>query len=743
MAYYQLKISLLSDMCVSDGGAYNSMIDTDCCYDEYGFPFIPAKRIKGCLRECALELNDWGKNIESDKIFGEPGRADNGGQIRFGNACLENYSQLKKEAAANASHPLYHPQQILKQYTSLRTQTSISQETGVADPHSLRTMRTINKGCCFVAEIDMPDAYFDDLRSCCAVLRHMGIARTRGFGEVLVTIEPYHTKQVTPDISASHAALTPGADRLEYEITLEEPLICKSVAGGEARTQDYIEGSKVLGFVLGKIKRQKGQQGVLRFLEDTSLRFANAYIGTNDYRYTEVPAYIYSIKNNKEDYVNRLFCKASPDGIQLSQMKHCYVRMEKDKLHTLNVSVEDRYHHRRAEDKSIGRAAAGSGTSDFYQMSSICPGQNFYGYITGSCESIKEAYECLTGSNLEYLGYSRSVEYGGVHFRVIAADAIDQSPVKKDSFITGKTLLVKLESAAVIYNNKVMCSVDKTDLLHEVLFSLGIDIEDIADIDNIETYANFTTLGGFNVTWARRKPIIPAFDKGTSVCLPLHKEVSVPASAFIGERSLEGYGEISVMAIDSEQTGKLPSNIPDTHEKDYLKKVTESVKSGEIISSEEHVAAPSCISIAPGSLGEKLADSLFITFLGAKARKSADSFGSSIIKYRATISNLLVGFRDYKDLQEVQNMVDKRYGKRTARKEEKLTYAQNILDIAVKDYEKTKNDFCQEHYITDWNWTKIDETSVESHYQMVFLEELLIAMKHRIRSLTQGKNSEE
>lgn len=47
MATYKLKIELLSDLCVSDGGIYNSALDIDICQDAYGFPYIPAKRIKG------------------------------------------------------------------------------------------------------------------------------------------------------------------------------------------------------------------------------------------------------------------------------------------------------------------------------------------------------------------------------------------------------------------------------------------------------------------------------------------------------------------------------------------------------------------------------------------------------------------------------------------------------------------------------------------------------------------------
>ena len=59
MKKYKLKIELLSDLCVANGGVYNSMLDTDVCSDAYGLPYIPGKRIKGCLRECALELQDW------------------------------------------------------------------------------------------------------------------------------------------------------------------------------------------------------------------------------------------------------------------------------------------------------------------------------------------------------------------------------------------------------------------------------------------------------------------------------------------------------------------------------------------------------------------------------------------------------------------------------------------------------------------------------------------------------------
>ena len=53
----KLTIKLLSDSCTCSGETYNSMVDMDVVYDENGLPYIPAKRIKGCIREAASGRN--------------------------------------------------------------------------------------------------------------------------------------------------------------------------------------------------------------------------------------------------------------------------------------------------------------------------------------------------------------------------------------------------------------------------------------------------------------------------------------------------------------------------------------------------------------------------------------------------------------------------------------------------------------------------------------------------------------
>ena len=63
----QLIIRLLSDLCTCSGDTHNSLVDTDVVYDENGIPYIPAKRIKGCIREVAQEI--WKRRTTKFSFF--------------------------------------------------------------------------------------------------------------------------------------------------------------------------------------------------------------------------------------------------------------------------------------------------------------------------------------------------------------------------------------------------------------------------------------------------------------------------------------------------------------------------------------------------------------------------------------------------------------------------------------------------------------------------------------------------
>ena len=89
----QLIIRLLSDLCTYSGDTHNSLVDTDVVYDENGIPYIPAKRIKGCIREAALEMVELGiAPSELHEIFGKEGQQSSA--FSLSNAYIENYGEV-------------------------------------------------------------------------------------------------------------------------------------------------------------------------------------------------------------------------------------------------------------------------------------------------------------------------------------------------------------------------------------------------------------------------------------------------------------------------------------------------------------------------------------------------------------------------------------------------------------------------------------------------------------------------
>lgn len=752
MSRYLLEIKLLSDMCVSDGGVYNSSVDVDICYDRYGFPYIPAKRIRGCLRECAIELRDWDMDIPWQKMFGTPGDSENRAAVRIGDAHLkgigkqsgqededgmrpESFEEMRALAGKNSGHIIFHPQNILNHFTYTRTQTSIDYETGVADKTTLRTMRVADKGLVFIARVDMESAYEEAFKKCCAVFRHIGISRTRGLGEITVSLtEPEHDengKDIRADRKPDHAAYEQGAQILEYQLELEEPVICKSVNGGEARTLDYIEGSKMLGLVIGSAG---SKEAFLRIMDGNSdpdkdpdtgfakmcdhnrneLFCSNAYISQDGIRYTEVPAYICSVKNDSSHYINKLYpdpAIVKEEGLQINRMEHCYVHIDgEQKLYKKSVAMEERYHHRRPEDKSVGRAAAEeSGNSQFYQISSIEAGQTFRGYFAGSGEQIKAVYDILAKQSVYYIGYGRSSEYGKVKLKITGMR-------KRPEPVTGKVkaFCVKLDAPAIVYNKNAFYSTDADDLIEEVNAALGIP-EDMLEQADIRRYVRYTVLGGYNATWNCPKPVITAFDKGTSLLYTLKEEAEItfPSAFLIGERVSEGYGEATVQVVDAVE-----------RECSLLE-----------IGDKQPGQGKGNVDVGESLFAYELCRDLFQNYVRLTAARDAKK-GGFRSEARPTVSNMLFMCQENRKFEQVKYICDKRYGKNTDLKAKKLAYAGKILNRAESGAGEVLKDFCCKYQIENF---KFDMDEVKKLY----LESYLKQLKYNFRQESQRKGGGE
>ena len=737
-----LKIELMSDMCVSDGGVYNSSLDTDVVYDSYGFPYIPAKRIKGCLREIALELKQMGLDVDPEILFGSEGNSS--GKVRVSDALLKDVECYRDDINKSSNMLVFHPQNVLNYYTYIRTQTSIDYDYGVAEDASLRNMRVVKKGNTFLAKIEIDDESVSDaFRMCCTALRHMGLSRTRGLGEIRCSVVAPET---TSDKTENDFALVEGANRLYYTIDLKEPVIIKSINGGEERSLDYIDGSKVLGVVAEKLKRNG--EDVTAFIESGKLFFSNAYIEDAGERMVEVPASLYSVKDNDKVIIDgAIKDKNENDDRQINQIKHCYVSYEDGKIKAKkSVKMEDRYHHRRPDDKSIGRALKSDDNSDFYSMSSICAGQRFRGFIHGAPEQIKKISELIAGESTALIGYSRMSEYGQVEIKCVESE----KRVEEKKAEPVDSLNILLESPAIIYNDNAMYSLDQNVLIREILTCLGINCDKSCEE---KSFINYGQVGGFNVTWGYRKPIVGVFEKGSFIHIDFEEPqyISIPENFVIGERTLEGFGEVII--------------VPQNNEKEYELKKSRSKEAVKVVDASGEGFAKS------------IADMLFEKYVPFYAVKLLDEFDEEVKekdkeKYRPTVSNMILMCSESSSLQDVKISVKERYDKASEEKKEKERRADKIIKLVEKyccmqnDAEKQNSDISNSfkdnintNIVNKSNEDAKDKTQKNmieefeksysiSNYsnpdsQMLLLKEFLKCLKYSIRERKAGDKNEQ
>ena len=191
MSLCKLEIKLLSDTIIGSAEGYGAIVDNDVVYDDLGFPYIPAKRVKGILKDSANELMSYFQNaiidykIDIDKLFGASGNKK--GVLKFSNLYIEDYDKNREWLKFYKSKKYkinITQQKILDTFTSIRTSTTIDKKTGSSKKGSLRKFRAINAGNKFYCEIEIEDKYVEQFALICQNVRFMGTKRNRGFGNV-------------------------------------------------------------------------------------------------------------------------------------------------------------------------------------------------------------------------------------------------------------------------------------------------------------------------------------------------------------------------------------------------------------------------------------------------------------------------------------------------------------------------------------------------------------------------------
>ena len=554
----KLQIELKSDLCAGSGESLGSLIDTDICYDEYGFPYIPSKRLKGLIKEAFIEYMDWKKDESlikiKEELFGtEDSR--NSGNLRIDNAYLKNISSIENdiENIEEQYKKYLSKQRIVELNTDIRYQTAVDEESGVAKENSLRSIRVLESGNVFEAFIKCDkEAEEKILEKCIKLLTHMGNNRTRGLGEVKCSIiddKKDNEAKYNEDIETLN-------EEKEYEIELllkAESNIMVSKQLSEV-TENYIPGSNIMGSIANKyIKDRKidnfdniDEKFINLFLNGKVI-YSNAYITEKDGKLEYYPAPLsYSkVKNMNKVYHNKMI-DVNEENIQLSNFGDKFVTLTGEN-YIKEVLTSENYHHQRAKDLSIGHVSEGKNGGTFYQFLSIDQGQYFKTKIIGKGKELNEILKYIKIDEILRVGKSKAAEYGKL--RVVNNLKTEIKETEK----TYSKFAVILTSPLILFDeNKVQIAKDKNTLINKLKETFGME-----NLKVTKAFIGYSEESGFNAIWKMPKEQVVSYASGTTIVFESESPVKLKEKYILGERINEGYGQLLIYDLEDKKDSSL------------------------------------------------------------------------------------------------------------------------------------------------------------------------------------------
>lgn len=553
----ELKITLKSDLCAGSGYSYAGIVDSDICYDEVGLPYIPGKRLKGCMREAAelIGLSE----TEINRLFGIRG-AERPNGVFLGNAYIENYEEIHKELQGleKSLKEYVTPQSVLEQFSIIKAQTKIM-ENGVAKDNSLRFTRAMKQysplnqkeEMKFYANItyqDMDDNDCENFKMVVKALRNIGMNRNRGLGSVKCELGDEKNSDLV-QIPTNKIDDMEEMYVLEYAVRNVAPLILST--DNDYSSEKYISGQNVLGYFASAYLRDGNlADGIFEeiFLKNNVL-FSALYPSDGQKRlYTPAPSYINRLKKTKQ-YVNvskqipitETECDAMKieadyargNGNQPKKLKGKFVHIDGKTVLVKEVESDIVYHHTKKDEM-------------LYSFEAIRPGQIFAGTITGQGKYLSILCKLLKENQLQF-GKSKSSQYGAC---VLEGDCkIRKLETKETIYPKGSKILVTLLSDG-IFTNKVGYTVDCEEVRDSIKNALGIESK-----ENMETYSEIEVRKqmGYYAKWNLRRQAIPVVRAGSTFEFVLEEDLSVSeGTLYAGEKRGEGYGRLCIVENTAE-----------------------------------------------------------------------------------------------------------------------------------------------------------------------------------------------
>lgn len=449
---------------LTGSGEPTGVIDSDAVFDDHGLPFIPAKRLKGLLRESALEVVEMlglKNGMELVKsVFGRPGLAGGlQGRSEFADLLVKGHDPISawlehQRQLSSSRGWLFSRERLIAAHSALSQQTAIDRD-GVVRDHSLRTSRVIRPRLCFEGAVggrplDGPEKAL--LYLAALNLRRMGVHRNRGWGLVKCCLEGAGFQAVDPALESllNHELVpsreeTAGASavdscrafktgsgpsstdsRLPFTVTLLSPVLVTQPRGEQntVATREYLPGSLIRGLLAGRLIRARGlgcdahlDSDFRDFFLNGKVLFGPAWPAAGGREFQPAPLSLHAekgavLETGSDTEIHDLF---NGEPAVKTKALGGFVCESSSKVEKISVRRRFFFHNARSEDRALGHSEEGG----IFYYESLDGGQEFAGCLRGPRDILCSLKEAVSQGGVfeDSVGRSRTAQYGRVSFR--------------------------------------------------------------------------------------------------------------------------------------------------------------------------------------------------------------------------------------------------------------------------------------------------------------------------------------
>ncbi|MBL8237415.1 MAG: hypothetical protein JNM66_08355 [Bryobacterales bacterium] len=747
----QLRIELLSPLCPASGLDRPGIVDRDIVFDSLGLPYLPARRVKGVLREVYGAVFHGLKNLPQspplphpDSAFGRIGQPRSG-PIVFRSAVLSSAPEISPWLAAFlARDPAGERRaRVMNAFCEIRRQTAMNRESGGPDTDTLRATRTLRTGLVFLADLELPrdPSLVWALALAAAALRSMGSSRNRGLGEVSCTL-------LSNGADLTHAALdalssqgfqapalpqspapaarpappaTSGAVELRFELTLQQPAVFPSLRGdpNTVASQDYIPGSVIHGAIASRFLDNSGfGPEFQRLFTSSAVSFSNAYPVVAAKPLLPVPHAIRKSKDPTSGFLDLTRELSGPGIARLGGFCDFASLTTANILYHSEVPQSLHYHHDRAANPLLQRAVGVEKAAAFgldpelagtlFSYQSIDAGQTFTGSVRGPADLLASLVKLVDDGDTLRLGRSKTAQYGG-H---AAWRWTTQTPGPAIGADTSDFTVVLTAPLSTFNDRGHPCARFPVDELAAELSNPGLTL--------IKQFSRAEWHGGYLAHQRFPRQQIPALSPGTVLVFhsdrPLTaKALKSAASKNYGVRREQGFGSIEIVPRNTLTLDRIAAG-----------------------------ARRSQLSAAPPSpASQEFSDRLFTESVEILARRHADGIASRLtgpLPAKSLLHRLLKMLLAAPSPQDFQNQLD-RLRPRARQQLEKCRGADGkLLQILAESPRVIASRVAEEEFrMGDWKPDlPAGRPPVDDRVGTLFLSELLYRAAKR--SAKESKN---